>query len=416
MAVPYTFGSATTSIPLSQLDSNFATTITLGNTAIQLGNTVTTLNNMTLANATVSSGNITVLNATVTNDASIHGLTVGQGAVASNANVAFGNSVLGAVTSGTYNTGVGYGSLQSLTSGNNNTAIGFNSLNLNTSGGANTALGQQALNSNTTGSNNVAIGYQANYSNNTDNNTIIGAGAGYSTTGRANTFIGRNDNGFGAGNQITTGYKNTIIGGFAGNQGGLDIRTANNYIVLADGDGNPRQYINGSGQASWGSPMIDGFLNLKWAGQSYIGMVYNNTDAFGSSANIRFKNNGTTVGDITSTTSATAYNTSSDYRLKHDVQPMVGALAKISQLKPVTYKWNIDDSDGQGFIAHELQEVFPDAVHGEKDAVEEDGSIKPQGIDTSFLVATLAASIQELKTIVDAQAATIAALQAKVGA
>ena len=55
MAVPYTFGSATTSIPLSQLDSNFATTITLGNTAIQLGNTVTTLNNMTFANVTISS-------------------------------------------------------------------------------------------------------------------------------------------------------------------------------------------------------------------------------------------------------------------------------------------------------------------------------------------------------------------------
>jgi hypothetical protein len=58
MAVPYTFGSATTSIPLSQLDSNFATGITLGNTSIQLGNTVTTLNNMTMANVTVSSGNV----------------------------------------------------------------------------------------------------------------------------------------------------------------------------------------------------------------------------------------------------------------------------------------------------------------------------------------------------------------------
>ena len=54
MAVPYTFGSATSAIPLSQLDSNFATTITLGNTAIQLGNTVTTLNNMTTANVTVT--------------------------------------------------------------------------------------------------------------------------------------------------------------------------------------------------------------------------------------------------------------------------------------------------------------------------------------------------------------------------
>lgn len=55
MAVPYTFAGATSSIPLSQLDSNFATTITLGNTAIQLGNTVTTLNNMTFANVTISS-------------------------------------------------------------------------------------------------------------------------------------------------------------------------------------------------------------------------------------------------------------------------------------------------------------------------------------------------------------------------
>lgn len=60
MAVPYTFGSATSAIPLSQLDSNFATTITLGNTAIQLGNTVTTLNNMTLANVTVQTGNVTI--------------------------------------------------------------------------------------------------------------------------------------------------------------------------------------------------------------------------------------------------------------------------------------------------------------------------------------------------------------------
>ena len=66
MAVPYTFGTATSSIPLSQLDSNFSTAITLGNTAIQLGNTVTTLNNMTLANATISSGNVTLTNVSVT--------------------------------------------------------------------------------------------------------------------------------------------------------------------------------------------------------------------------------------------------------------------------------------------------------------------------------------------------------------
>ena len=56
MTVPYTFGTATSQIPLSQLDANFASPITIGNTAVQLGNTVTTLNNMTLANVTVSSG------------------------------------------------------------------------------------------------------------------------------------------------------------------------------------------------------------------------------------------------------------------------------------------------------------------------------------------------------------------------
>ena len=70
MPVPYTFGSATSSIPLSQLDSNFATTITLGNTAIQLGNTVTTLNNMTLNNVTITSSTVnglTLTNATLTN-------------------------------------------------------------------------------------------------------------------------------------------------------------------------------------------------------------------------------------------------------------------------------------------------------------------------------------------------------------
>jgi hypothetical protein len=60
MAVPYTFATATTSIPLSQLDSNFATAITLGNTSTYLGNTTTSIGNLTLTNATISSGNVTI--------------------------------------------------------------------------------------------------------------------------------------------------------------------------------------------------------------------------------------------------------------------------------------------------------------------------------------------------------------------
>ena len=119
----------------------------------------------------------------------------------------------------------------------------------------------------------------------------------------------------------------------------------------------------------------------------------------------------TGIGQILGTTSSTAYQTSSDYRLKENITPMTGALDKVAQLKPVTYKWKVDGSDGQGFIAHELQAVVPDCVSGEKDQVNKDGSIKPQGIDTSFLVATLTAAIQELKAIVDAQGAEIAALK-----
>jgi len=118
------------------------------------------------------------------------------------------------------------------------------------------------------------------------------------------------------------------------------------------------------------------------------------------------------VGGISTTTTTTTYATSSDYRLKENVQPMVGALNKISQLKPCTYNWKADSSEGEGFIAHELQAVIPDAVIGEKDAVNEDGSIKPQGIDTSFLVATLTAAIQEQQLMIQELSAKVAALEA----
>ena len=82
-------------------------------------------------------------------------------------------------------------------------------------------------------------------------------------------------------------------------------------------------------------------------------------------------------------------------------------------LKPVTYKWNIDGSSSQGFIAHELAEVVPDCVSGEKDAVDADGNIKPQGIDTSFLVATLTAAIQEQQALITSLTDRIAALEAR---
>ena len=143
------------------------------------------------------------------------------------------------------------------------------------------------------------------------------------------------------------------------------------------------------------------------------------------------------VGTIQTSGSSTTYATSSDYRLKENVAPMTGALARVSALKPVTYKWKVDGSDGEGFIAHELQAVVPNCVTGEKDAVgeqqyeitpavkDEEGRVVTaavmgtriapvyQGIDTSFLVATLTAAIQEQQALIAALTNRITALEAK---
>jgi hypothetical protein len=147
------------------------------------------------------------------------------------------------------------------------------------------------------------------------------------------------------------------------------------------------------------------------AGAAYPLMVNNTNTGSGSQIVVDILRNGTRVGSISNTNTATTYATSSDYRLKHDIQPMIGALAKVAALKPCTYKWKADGSDGEGFIAHELAEVCPQAVTGEKDAVDEEGNIKPQGIDTSFLVATLTAAIKELKAELDATKAEVALLK-----
>ena len=136
------------------------------------------------------------------------------------------------------------------------------------------------------------------------------------------------------------------------------------------------------------------------SGTSYTQFVYNSSN----------------IGSITQNgTTAVAYNTSSDYRLKENIAPLTGALNKVAQLKPVTYTWkSAPEETGDGFIAHELAEVCPQAVHGTKDAVDAEGNPVYQGIDTSFLVATLTAAIQELKAINDQQAETINALTARV--
>jgi hypothetical protein len=157
-----------------------------------------------------------------------------------------------------------------------------------------------------------------------------------------------------------------------------------------------------------------GKVSIDFAGNSAGGLGINDTDSVNGGVYASFLSGGTFRGSITNNNNtAVAYNTTSDYRLKENIALMTGALTKVAQLKPVTYVWKSNGFAGQGFIAHELQTVVPEAVTGEKDAVDNKGNPKYQGVDTSFLVATLTAAIQELNAKVDAQAVRIAELEAK---
>jgi hypothetical protein len=195
----------------------------------------------------------------------------------------------------------------------------------------------------------------------------------------------------------------------------LTLETSGAYPLLFSTNGADRMRIDSTGNViiAGTSQRSAGRLSIDINPAANNGISFYPTTNTGIDA-CRFLNNaGSIVGVISSSASSTNYGTSSDYRLKEDIAPMTGALARVVQLKPVTYKWKIDGSDGQGFIAHELQAVVPDCVIGEKDAVDAEGNPKYQGIDTSFLVATLTAAIQELKAIVDAQAIKITALENK---
>ena len=102
------------------------------------------------------------------------------------------------------------------------------------------------------------------------------------------------------------------------------------------------------------------------------------------------------MGSITTNSSATAYNTSSDYRLKENVIPLIGAIDRVNNLQVHRFNFTANpDHTVDGFIAHEAQAVVPECVTGEKDAIDEDGNPVYQGIDQSKLVPLLTAALQE---------------------
>ena len=111
----------------------------------------------------------------------------------------------------------------------------------------------------------------------------------------------------------------------------------------------------------------------------------------------------TTVGSISNGSGSTSYNTTSDYRMKENETPLVDAIDLLNQLKPYEFNFKNDpDTLRQGFFAHEVAEVVPQAVTGENDEVDDDGEPLMQGMDHSHMVPLLVAAIQELTAKVEA--------------
>jgi hypothetical protein len=204
--------------------------------------------------------------------------------------------------------------------------------------------------------------------------------------------------GYAAGNAITTGQKNTVIGGYNGNQGGLDIRTSSNNIVLSDGDGNPRGIFDGSGNLLVGATSKTNGDTRAAFHTTTNGCIETDRNSTTAYYPMLFYKNTSLVGSIYASGSSVAYNTSSDYRLKENVVGITGATTRLKQLNPVRFNFIADaDTTVDGFLAHEVQTVVPEAITGTHNEVDDDGNPVYQGIDQSKLVPLLVATIQELE-------------------
>jgi hypothetical protein len=358
-----------------------------------------------------------------TSDLTINGVTVGKGGGAVSTNTAVGVSALAVnQAGGTNNTAIGNSALDSNTTGDANTAVGDNALQANTTASNNTAVGYQALYSNTTAVFSTAVGYQAGYAATASYNTMFGAGAGSGasftgnentlvgyyagnalTSGSKNTFVGPAF-GNGCGGLITTGGSNTVIGGYSGNAGGIDIRTASNNIVLSDGDGNVKQWWSNNGYWEYNSGTQ---LRLpSTGGTGYIGYLADQNS-------IQVAYNSVSNG-VRLTSGATSWSTWSDQRLKNVTGTYTTPLADISQLQPIKFTWKSDEENKPqvGILAQSLQSVVPEAV--EEGTISLEDETKYLTVRYTELIPLMVASIKELKSIVDAQAAEIAELKAKV--
>jgi hypothetical protein len=453
-----------------------ATQVSLNSGAIASAGALAIQTNGTTQAVSISTGQV----ATLAKDAVIQGVTVGRGAGAVASNTAVGASALVANTSGQYNSAVGYRALYTNATGGFATAMGYNALSLSTgdgnsafgfqaglntstgiqntyigtqsgngnttgqentslgsgslvsgtTGSYNTAVGRSALEANTTASYNTAVGYQAGYSSTIgERNVMLGRAAGYSNTGSFNTLLGDQagyslttgtNNVFvgpsNAGYSMTTGSKNTIIGGFSGNGGGLDIRTASNYIVLSDGDGSPR--------GGWDSSAF--FHSGEWAHSDgsmfyaasnttlncWRGSTTANEGVFGVFSNI----GGTKTVRAFFRADGGLANYSgndvnlSDERLKKDIALAGNYLDKICAIPVKNFRYK-DQSASEditlGVIAQDVLAVAPELVSNDGFGVNDENQQDYLSIYQTDMQYALMKCIQELKAEVDSLKAQI---------
>ena len=190
--------------------------------------------------------------------------------------------------------------------------------------------------------------------------------------------------------------------------------------IFNAGAGETQLFIDSAGRVGIGADNTspDSILSIKDATADPIVTVHKNSTGVSDALRVRHgrglsgfngtgisfrRNDGTQVGSVTIGFSSVIYNTTSDYRIKENVTYTWDATTRLKQLKPARFTFKDDTSDlVDGFIAHEVSSIVPEAITGEKDAVDSEGNPEYQGIDQSKLVPLLVKTIQELEARITA--------------
>ena len=228
-----------------------------------------------------------------------------------------------------------------------------------------------------------------------------------------------------SGSGAKTQYK--MIGGTSNSFGGwvLDDNNGSPYSDLSFGNavthlqiglnGSERMRIDNSGNVGIGTTSPSNKLTVSSGGMSPSARFSRNTD--GTSRTVVYfysDSNSSTVGSIGITDSATSYNTSSDHRLKENVTNVTDGITRVKQLAPKRFNFiaDPDDTTVDGFLAHEVQTVVPEAITGTHNEVDADSNPVYQGIDQSKLVPLLTAALQEAIAKIETLETKVAALEA----